>query len=225
MTRLVLVSHALCPYVQRAVIALLEKEVAFERIDIDLENKPDWFLAISPTGRTPLLRVGDVALFESAAILEYLEDTTPHPLHPSDPIERALARAWMAQGSAMLDEIWALEVAADATSYDAAREALRRRAGVLERALGEGPWFFGARFTTVDAVFAPAFRYFDVFDRHVDTAVFAEAPKVQRWRAALAARPSVRAAVGEDYAARLWDFLGNKRAHLVTLREAALTRS
>jgi glutathione S-transferase len=69
---LTLISHNLCPYVQRAAIALLEKDVAFERITIDLSNKPDWFLAISPTGKVPLLRVarGDgskAVLFESTA--------------------------------------------------------------------------------------------------------------------------------------------------------------
>jgi len=42
------ISHKLCPYVQRAVISLTEKGVSFERIDIDLDNKPDWFLKISP---------------------------------------------------------------------------------------------------------------------------------------------------------------------------------
>ena len=80
--RLKLISHKLCPYVQRAVIALTEKGVAFERIDVDLANKPDWFLAISPLGRTPVLQVGDTAIFESAVILEYLEETAPKPLHP-----------------------------------------------------------------------------------------------------------------------------------------------
>ena len=70
-----LISHKLCPYVQRAVIALTEKGVPFERIDIDLANKPDWFLKISPLGKTPVLVVGDKAIFESAVILEYLEET------------------------------------------------------------------------------------------------------------------------------------------------------
>src|SRR3954469_14108316 len=74
-----LISHKLCPYVQRAVIALTEKGVAFERIDIDLANKPDWFLAISPLGKVPVLSVGtdggEVALFESNVICEYIEDT------------------------------------------------------------------------------------------------------------------------------------------------------
>ena len=64
-----LVSHELCPYVQRAAIALAEKGVAFERADIDLAAKPDWFRAASPLGKVPLLLVdGGAVLFESAAI-------------------------------------------------------------------------------------------------------------------------------------------------------------
>ena len=86
---LALVSHKLCPYVQRAVIALSEKAVAFERIDIDLSRKPDWFKALSPLGKTPVLRVGAREVFESAVILEYLEETQPNPLHPKDALRRA----------------------------------------------------------------------------------------------------------------------------------------
>src|SRR5215469_13561701 len=82
--QLTLVSHVLCPYVQRAVIALTEKQVPFERIDVDFANKPQWFTAISPLGKTPVLKVGDSASFESAVILEYLEETQPLPLHPGD---------------------------------------------------------------------------------------------------------------------------------------------
>ncbi|MDH3236478.1 MAG: glutathione S-transferase N-terminal domain-containing protein, partial [Alphaproteobacteria bacterium] len=74
---LTLVSHHLCPYVQRAAIALAEKAVEFERIYIDLANKPDWFRALSPLGKVPVLKVDDRALFESAVILEYLEETQP----------------------------------------------------------------------------------------------------------------------------------------------------
>jgi glutathione S-transferase len=77
--RLTLISHALCPYVQRAAIVLAEKGIAFERRDIDLANKPDWFLAVSPLGKTPVLLVDGEAIFESAVICEYLEDTAqPH---------------------------------------------------------------------------------------------------------------------------------------------------
>ncbi|RVK64633.1 glutathione S-transferase family protein, partial [Sinorhizobium meliloti] len=89
--QLTLISHHLCPYVQRAAIALHEKGVPFERVDIDLANKPDWFLKISPLGKVPLLRIsqdgGEAILFESTVICEYLEETQAGPkLHPADPL-------------------------------------------------------------------------------------------------------------------------------------------
>src|ERR1700760_1012382 len=111
--KLRLISHKLCPYVQRAVIALSEKGVPFERIDVDLANKPEWFLAISPLGKTPVLQVGDTAIFESAVILEYLEEARPKPLHPSDPLRRAEHRAWIEFASAVLDDIAAFYTAKD----------------------------------------------------------------------------------------------------------------
>src|ERR1700681_849049 len=100
-----LISHKLCPYVQRAVIALTEKGMAFKRDDIDRANKPDWFLAISPLGKTPVLQVGVTAIFESAVILEYLEETQPKPLHPADPLRRAEHRGWIEFGSTGLHDI------------------------------------------------------------------------------------------------------------------------
>src|ERR1700722_13285215 len=110
---LTLISHDLCPYVQRAVIALAEKGVSFERIDIDLADKPDWFKAISPLGKVPLLRVGEAVILESAVIVEYLEETRPRPLHPADPLERARHRATIEQSSAILSDIWGIETAPD----------------------------------------------------------------------------------------------------------------
>ena len=92
---LTLISHHLCPYVQRAAISLHEKNVAFEHKDIDLGDKPDWFLRLSPLGKTPVLLVGDTPIFESAVILEYLEDTQNAPLHPQDELERARQRGWI----------------------------------------------------------------------------------------------------------------------------------
>ena len=94
MATLELVSHALCPYVQRAAISLAEKGLPFTRTDIDLANRPEWFRRLSPLGKVPLLRVGDAVLFESAAILEYLEDTQAPALHPADALQRARHRAW-----------------------------------------------------------------------------------------------------------------------------------
>src|SRR5437660_9275730 len=163
-TPLKLISHKLCPYVQRAVIALAEKGVAFERIDIDLANKPDWFLKISPLGKTPVLVVGDRAIFESAVILEYLEETQAKPLHPADPLVRAEHRAWIEFGSAVLNDIAAFYAAADEATFKAKVTQLEQRFARLEARVGAAPWFDGEKFSLVDAVFGPVFRYFDVFD-------------------------------------------------------------
>jgi glutathione S-transferase len=162
---LVLVSHHLCPYVQRVAISLLEKGVAFERVYVDLSAKPAWFRAQSPLGKTPLLQVDGDVLFESAVICEYLEDTLGPALHPTDPIERARHRGWIEFGSAILGDIWGLETAQDAAGVARKAEDLRRRFEWLEANVGAGPYFAGARFHLVDAVFGPVFRYFDVLRR------------------------------------------------------------
>ena len=218
-----LVSHKLCPYVQRAVIALIEKDVPFERIDVDLAAKPDWFKAISPLGKTPLLLVGDTTIFESAVILEYLEETQAPPLHPADPLARAEHRAWIEFGSAILSDIAGLYAAPDEAAFDAKAAALRVKFLRVGQRL-TGPWFDG-RFSLVDTVFGPVFRYFDAFDCIGDFGILAGVPKVAAWRARLAERPSVKAAVSPDYPALLWDFYRARGSHLSRIMPGATQRT
>ena len=216
-----LISHKLCPYVQRAVIALTEKGVAFERVDIDLANKPDWFLAISPLGKTPVLQVGGTAIFESAVILEYLEETQPKPLHPADALVRAEHRAWIEFGSAVLNDIAGFYAAPDEATFKAKTSQLGQRFARLETRVAASPWFDGENFSLVDAVFGPVFRYFDVFDEIADFGILAGKPKLKRWRKALAARPSVRSAVSADYPALLRAFLDRRNSWLSGLQARA----
>ena len=213
-----LISHKLCPYVQRAVIALTEKGVAFERTDIDLANKPDWFLAISPLGKTPVLQVGDTAIFESAVILEYLEETERKPLHPADPLARAEHRAWIEFSSAVLNDIAGFYAAKDEAALKAKTAQLEQRFARLETRVRASPWFDGEHFSLVDAVFGPVFRYFDVFDEIADFGILAAKPKLARWRNGLAARPSVRSAVSADYPALLRDFIERRNSWLSGLQ-------
>jgi glutathione S-transferase len=224
--KLILVSHHLCPYVQRAAIALAEKGVAFERVSIDLAVKPDWFLAISPLGKVPLLIIrGDdgcqAVLFESTVICEYLEETQPGvPLHPRDAIDRARHRGWIEFGSSILAELWGFETARNAAAYQAKRQVLAQKFARVEAELGDGPLFNGEGFSLVDAVFAPIFRYFDVFDAIAPSGIFDNLPRVSAWRRNLAQRRSVRDAVSEDYGDRLRAFLQHHDAHL--LKQVAL---
>jgi glutathione S-transferase len=216
-----LISHKLCPYVQRAVIALAEKGVSFGRIDIDLANKPDWFLGISPLGKTPVLQVADVAIFESAVILEYLEETQPKPLHPADALRRAEHRAWIEFGSTVLNDIAALYSAPDETTFKAKTVQLKQRFARLDARVAASPWFDSESFSLVDAVFGPVFRYFNVFDEIADFGILSGKPKLARWRTALAARPSVRAAVSPDYPALLRAFIERRNSWLAGLQARA----
>ena len=216
-----LASHRLCPYVQRAAIALAEKGVAFERRYVDLADKPDWFRAVSPLGKVPLLLVdddtgGSAAIFESAVICEYLEDVGAGPaLHPADPLERARHRGWSEFASAILGDVWVFETATDAATYEAKRAALAQKFARVEAQIGDGPLFSGSRMCLVDAAFAPVFRYFDVFDALMPTGMFAPTPKLRAWRRALFERQSVVDAVTPDYGVRLRAFLVKHDAYLL----------
>jgi len=215
-----LVSHKLCPYVQRAAIALAEKNVPFERIDIDLANKPDWFLKISPLGKTPVLLVSETAIFESAVILEYLEDTQAPALHPADPLVRAEHRAFIEFGSAILNDKAGFYAAPDEAAFNAKAAAMRAKFERIEERL-KGPWFDGEAFSLVDAVFGPVFRYFDAFERIGDFGILRGLPKIAAWRNALAARPSIKGAVPPEYPTLLWEFLRTRNAHLSRLMQTA----
>lgn len=216
--RLRLISHKLCPFVQRAVIVAKEKDIPFERVDIDLANKPDWFLAISPTGKVPVLEVTDSrgsthVLFESAVIAEYLDEIAGEPLLPRNPLARARERAWVEFASATIASIGALYGAADQAGFEAAVKAVGDRLARVERELA-GPWFGGDRFGLVDAAFGPVFRYLDVFDRKLGHLVVERPAAARAWSEALAKRPSVRAAVADDFPERLIDFVAAKKSFL-----------
>jgi len=220
-----LVSHVLCPYVQRAVIVLLEKGVPYRRTDIDLAAKPDWFRALSPTGKVPLLQVDGRSLFESVVICEFLEEVEAPPLHPADPLDRAEARAWVEFASGTLDAIAGFYLAADWPAFETKRQLLIERLERLETRLASpgpagpwlGPWFAGETFGLVDAAFGPLFRYLDTFDRIGHPAVLPLGPETRAYRNSLAARPSVRQAVSADYPDRLMDFLRRRGSYLSRL--------
>lgn len=231
MPRLTLVSHHLCPYVQRAAIALAEKQMPFERLYVDLADKPGWFRALSPLGKVPLLKVEEdgkeTVVFESAVILEYLEEIGPNPLHPAGPLARARERAWVEFASSVLDRIAAFYNAQSQAALESEAAQLAAMFERVEGEAGDGPWFAGGRFGLVDAAFAPVFRYFGVFDRIADFGVLDGKPRMVAWRSRLAERASVRSAVAADYPERLLRFLLERGGALSALavRTAGLNRT
>ncbi|MCW5651367.1 MAG: glutathione S-transferase family protein [Ramlibacter sp.] len=212
---LTLVSHALCPYVQRAAIVLAEKGVAHERRDVDLSDKPGWFTAVSPLGKTPVLLVGEEPVFESAVICEYLDEMFEPRLHPEAALTRAQHRGWVEFASAVLNTIAGFYNAPDALALATRRAALRAQFERLEPALSaRGPLFAGPAFSLVDAAWAPVFRYLDAFEAAGEAGWLEGLPRLQAWRAGLAQRGSVRSAVAADYPLRLRQFLAARPSEL-----------
>jgi glutathione S-transferase len=211
MNKLTLVSHPLCPYAQRASIAASRLGLPVKRVNIDLDAKPAWFLAISPTGKVPILRI-ELAqgerhvLFESAPIAEYLNDLGGGALLETDDIVRAQQRAWIEFASGTLSEIAGLYSATTKRSFLAKAVAIRARLAQVDRVV-QGPWFGGSRFSLVDAAFAPLFRYVDFFEAQLGLQLDEGLKNLKAWRSRLSVDATVRAAVSENYWSRLHAFL------------------
>ena len=194
MANYLLVSFKTCPWVQRAAIVLREKKVPFEFRHIDPDNRPDWFLAISPHKKVPVLRLDDrVSLFESNAIAEYLDETIAPRLHPADPVARAVNRAWTDYVPTFAAAITGTAYADSEAEFDKAATQMPVPLGRLEKALeaqGSGPFFNGAAYSLVDAAYAPFLQRYYFLDRVKPLGHVEAFPRLKAWAAALLARPS-----------------------------------
>ena len=211
-----LICFPLCPYVQRSVITLLHKEVLFTLTHIDLAHKPEWFLAISPLGKVPCLRIdNDTVLFESQVINEYLDETLPPPLHPADPLERARHRAWIALGGEALGDQFQMMVAQGEERFTAAHRQLFDKLQRLETAMGDGPFFAGERFSLVDAAIAPLFMRMEILHALRPLPSWESLGKLRRWTAQLMELPEVASSVRADFASLLRNYLSEKGSLLL----------
>jgi glutathione S-transferase len=193
-THYMLVSFKTCPWVQRSAIILREKGTPFEFRHIESDNRPDWFLAISPHKKVPVLQIdGKVTLFESNAINEYLDETIEPHLHPADPLERAVNRAWTDYVPTFASSVTGVAYAATEEAYKKAQEQTPVAFERLEKALekqGSGPFFNGARYSLVDAAYAPFLQRYVFLDRIRKIGLMEKYPRLKSWCDALMARPS-----------------------------------
>lgn len=200
------------------------KNVDFDVTYIDLQDKPDWFLAISPHGKVPVLKVDDEILFESNAIAEFLDETVAPRLHPEDPIRRARNRAWTDYVPTFADALAGVTYAKSRAEVDAALPAARKALGRVEEALGGGPFFNGAALSLVDCAYAPFLQRFAFCDRWLKTGLLDEFPRVAAWGKTLLADERVTGAVVADIGDR---FIANYKrrgfyvASLIDAAEAA----
>jgi glutathione S-transferase len=200
--KLELVSHTLCPYVHRAAVMIHEKGVAFERRYIDLKAKPAWFLAISPRGKVPVLLVDGQPLFESMAIIEFLDETVPPSLLPAEPIARARQRAWVEVANDLSNAQWRLLIAPTPEEQAAATAALAPILASYEEAIGAGV-IAPDGFSYAHLALASSVLRFALAEAKLGVRVLEEAPRFEALVRRLAVRPSITETVPVDYAGLL----------------------
>jgi glutathione S-transferase len=216
-----LISSATCPFVQRSAITLEHKHVPYEIEFVDLANKPQWFLELSPTGKVPVLVVRDgereIVLFESAVINEYLDEITEGSLLPRDPLLRARHRAMIEFASSAIADSWRMGVAQSRELAFAEAAALRSKLGRFEAEM-VGPFFTGTELTLVDTAAIPLLlRTMWTVEPAPELAVFEGLPKVQAWydaaleldAVARSAVPNVRELYREYLAKRPGSWVGS----------------
>jgi len=216
-----LVSFDLCPYVQRSVITLLEKGMDFKITYIDLANRPDWFMKISPFGKVPVLRVGDEVIFESAVINEYIDEISPPALHPADPLQRAINRAWIEFGSGLLVTQYEMMTARDKPAFDAkCGEIAGKLAQIEARLPAAGAFFNGEKFSLVEAAIAPLFMRLNILEQHLPGVQFITSPRLAKWRDAMLSRPSVQQSVIGNFSEKLLAYLRHGNNYIASLLQS-----
>ncbi|MGC9215037.1 glutathione S-transferase family protein [Acidithiobacillus sp.] len=206
-----LISFPLCPYVQRSVITLLHKQVGFTLTHIDLAHKPEWFLALSPLGKVPCLKIDEhTVLFDSQVINEYLDETIAPVLHPADPLERAQHRAWIAFGSEILGDQMQMMVAQGEERFTAASRQLFDKLERLDKAMGNGIFFAGDDFSLIDAALAPLFMRMEILHALRPLPRWESLGKLRRLTALLMELPEVAGSVTADFPDRLRNYISER---------------
>jgi glutathione S-transferase len=139
------------PYCARTRIALAEKGVEYETVEIDLDDRPSWIYEKNPLGRVPVLEEDAFVLPESAVINEYLDERYPEPpLWPADAAERALARLLVFRFDQLSRPYYGVR-----RDEEGARERLDAELAKLNAILEAQPYLTGRAFGLADIAYIP----------------------------------------------------------------------
>ncbi|WP_394126558.1 glutathione S-transferase family protein [Vibrio hepatarius] len=209
-----IISFKICPFVQRVTAALEAKKIPYEIEYISLSDKPQWFLDISPNGQVPLLVTETgTALFESDAIIEYIEDEFS-PLEQGVTNEqRALDRAWSYLGSKHY-------LAQCGTMRSSDKVTLTEKVANLAKAFAKvekqvaGPFFKGEQLSNVDMAWLPLLHRAHIIKAHTCFDMLDGFPKVQAWQQQLMETGLVEKTVAEDFEAAFTGFYLSEQTFL-----------
>jgi glutathione S-transferase len=197
-----LYSGPLSMFGAKVQIAMLEKGLDHELVMVPFsmdrlyEPKHPEVLRINPKAQVPVLVHGDLELFDSTQICEYLEDIAPEPpLWPREPDTRARARLLELKSDEVffppVIRLMGLQEHLDQPAAHAAQKACARFYQAMERLLEAGEHLAGA-YTYADIAFYMA----QFFAERMSASMTSTTPRLQRWRERMTARPAVRLVIG-----------------------------
>lgn len=197
--QLVIYSAAVCPFAQRTLILLKEKNIDFQLVEIDLDNKPEWFLKISPYGKAPLIKHQENYIYESSIINEYLEEAfVSSSFFAKDPLIKALMRIWIAYcNSEFVPVYYKLLLTQEEEKQETLKDALIKSLYFIEREGFEkfshnGDYFFGSKLSLVDITFYPFFERFITNEYYRNTKIPEDCKLIRQWIRVMRDRPSVK---------------------------------
>jgi glutathione S-transferase len=205
MENIELFSARVCPFAHRSRLALMEKNLPFTLIEIDLRNKPDWYAQINPAGAVPALRQGDFVLRESLIVNEYINEcSTEPPLLPASAQLRAEARLWIDYaGSSFVPLFYRLLKAQQKEERDIVAVELCRVLAVLDDELKRrkeaGPYWFGWQVGLTDIAFYPWFERWAVLEHYRGLRIPEQLTSLRGWIKTMQGRDAVR--LGDEPAA------------------------
>ncbi len=216
--KLKLVTSKLSPYGHRVEMVLIEKNIPYEKENIVLAEKPDWFINDAPLGKVPLLYVGEKALFESIAICEYLEDAfLENPLHPQDPLQKAWHRAWMEVSTGILSGTFGMVFSQNQKEFDEKKLETVLRIAAIDKHLKFSPYFDGDKFSLVDACLASALKPLTFIDQKFTLEIFDRYKNAATYVENAVARGSLHKSLPDDYEELFKGLIQRKNSHLLTM--------
>jgi len=222
------VSFKICPFVQRVTALLEAKKIPYEIEFISLSDKPEWFLEVSPNGQVPILitEEGDT-LFESDAIVEYIEELTPPLVEGISPLQRAKDRAWSYQANKHYLVQCSTMQSSDKETLLERNDNLNKAFEKVEKQLGDGPFFNGNQLGNVDIAWLPLLHRAQIVKEHSGYDLLAKYPKVRSWQIAIAETGIAPKSVSGDFEDRFADFYLSDKTFLgrgANFNEAAVAR-
>ncbi len=185
---------------QRTRVVLLEKGINFTPVEIDLQNKPDGFTQISRYGKVPAIKHGDVEIYESAIINEYLNEVFPEqPLLPQDPGAKAIARIWIDYANTRLVPAFNKFLRGkDSTEQEQGRREFTEALLYIEqeglgKQSGNDPYWLGDKFSLIDISFYPWFERLPLLEHFRQFTLPTETSRLQKWWDVVRNRESIQA--------------------------------